>query len=31
VIPFDDFDTNAAGTLNLVEAARRYCPESPFV
>jgi len=31
VIPFDDFDTNAGGTLNLVEAARRSCPESPFV
>ena len=31
VIPFDDFDTNAGGTLNLVEAARRVCPESPFV
>jgi CDP-paratose 2-epimerase len=30
-IPFDDFDTNAAGTLNLLEAARRSCPESPFV
>jgi len=30
-IPFDDFDTNAAGTLNLLEAARRACPESPFV
>jgi len=30
-IPFDDFDTNATGTLNLVEAARRSCPESPFV
>jgi CDP-paratose 2-epimerase len=30
-IPFDDFDTNAAGTLNLLEAARRTCPESPFV
>jgi CDP-paratose 2-epimerase len=29
--PFDDFDTNAVGTLNLLEAARRYCPESPFV
>ena len=28
-IPFDDFDTNAAGTLNLLEAARRSCPESP--
>jgi len=30
-IPFDDFDTNAVGTLNLLEAARRSCPESPFV
>lgn len=30
-IPFDDFDTNATGTLNLLEAARQLCPESPFV
>jgi CDP-paratose 2-epimerase len=30
-IPFDDFDVNAAGTLNLLEAARQYCPESPFI
>jgi CDP-paratose 2-epimerase len=30
-IPFDDFDTNAGGTLNLLEAARRACPESPFI
>ena len=30
-IPFDDFDTNAVGTLNLLEAVRRACPESPFV
>jgi CDP-paratose 2-epimerase len=30
-IPFDDFDVNAGGTLNLLEAARRHCPESPFV
>jgi CDP-paratose 2-epimerase len=29
-IPFDDFDTNAVGTLNLLEAARRSCPEAPF-
>lgn len=29
-IPFDDFDTNAVGTLNLLEAVRRSCPESPF-
>ena len=28
--PFDDFDVNAVGTLNLLEAARRSCPESPF-
>jgi CDP-paratose 2-epimerase len=30
-IPFDDFDTNAVGTVNVLEAARRHCPESPFV
>src|SRR6185436_3353989 len=30
-IPFDDFDVNAVGTLNLVEAARQCCPESPFI
>ncbi|MBD2209695.1 NAD-dependent epimerase/dehydratase family protein [Nostoc linckia FACHB-104] len=30
-IPFDDFDTNAVGTLNLLEAGRQFCPESPFV
>ena len=30
-IPFDDFDTNAGGTLNMLEAVRRACPESPFV
>jgi CDP-paratose 2-epimerase len=30
-IPFDDFDTNAVGTLNLLEAARQAAPESPFV
>src|SRR4029079_17494742 len=29
-IPFDDFETNALGTLNLLEAARAYAPESPF-
>lgn len=30
-IPFDDFDTNAVGTLNLLEAVRQACPESPLV
>ena len=30
-IPLDDFDTNAVGTLNLLEAARQSCAESPFV
>jgi len=29
--PFDDFDVNAAGTLNLLESARKHCPEAPFV
>lgn len=30
-IPFDDFDTNAVGTFNLLEATRRYNTETPFV
>ena len=30
-IPFDDFDVNAVGTLNLLEAARRFSSDSPFV
>jgi CDP-paratose 2-epimerase len=29
--PFDDFDVNATGTLNLLETARQSCPEAPFV
>jgi CDP-paratose 2-epimerase len=29
--PFDDFDVNAVGTLNLLEAARRHAPEAVFV
>ncbi len=29
-IPFDDFDINAVGTLNLLEATRRNVPEAPF-
>jgi CDP-paratose 2-epimerase len=28
--PFEDFDVNAVGTLNLLEAARRSSPEAPF-
>jgi len=30
-IPFDDFDTNAVGTLNLLEANRQVNVEVPFV
>ena len=29
--PFDDFDVNAGGTLNLLEAARQVSPDVPFV
>lgn len=29
--PFDDFDVNAGGTLNLLEATRRAAPEAVFV
>src|SRR2546429_256943 len=28
--PFDDFDVNAVGTLNLLEAVRQHAPEAPF-
>ncbi len=28
--PFDDFDVNAVGTLNLLEAARRHAPQLVF-
>jgi CDP-paratose 2-epimerase len=30
-MPFEDFDTNAVGTHNLLESVRRYCPESTFI
>lgn len=30
-IPFDDFDTNAVGTFNLLEATRLYSTTIPFV
>ena len=29
--PFDDFDVNAVGSINLLEAARHFAPESPFI
>jgi CDP-paratose 2-epimerase len=29
--PRTDFDVNAFGTLNLLESARRYCPEAVFI
>lgn len=29
--PFDDFDTNAGGTLNLLEATRRHAADAVFV
>lgn len=29
--PFDDFDVNAVGTLNLLESARLHAPETVFV
>jgi len=30
-IPFLDFEVNAVGTLNLLQATRQFCPESPFI
>ena len=29
--PFTDFEVNANGTLNLLEASRNFCPEVPFL
>jgi CDP-paratose 2-epimerase len=29
--PFDDFDVNAVGTLNILEACRRHAPEVVFI
>jgi CDP-paratose 2-epimerase len=29
-IPYEDFDVNAVGTMNLLVAARDFCKESPF-
>jgi CDP-paratose 2-epimerase len=30
-MPFEDFDVNATGTLNLLEACRRHTPDAVFV
>src|ERR1700722_7913982 len=30
-VPFLDFEVNALGTLHLLEAARQFCPGSPFI
>jgi CDP-paratose 2-epimerase len=30
-IPFDDFDTNAGGTLNLLQATNKFVPNAPFI
>lgn len=30
-IVYDDFEVNALATLNLLEAARNYCRDSPFI
>jgi CDP-paratose 2-epimerase len=30
-IPFDDFDTNAVGTVNMLEATKRYSTSVPFI
>jgi CDP-paratose 2-epimerase len=30
-MPLDDFTVNANGTLNLLEATRRHCPEAVFI
>ncbi len=29
--PFTDFSVNAAGTLNLLEATRQFCPDASFI
>src|SRR5262249_4245061 len=29
-IPYDDFDVNAVGTMNILVAARDFCRDSPF-
>ena len=29
--PREDFEVNALGTFNMLEAVRHYCPEAPFI
>jgi CDP-paratose 2-epimerase len=29
--PHTDFSVNATGTLNMLEATRRFCPDAPFI
>jgi CDP-paratose 2-epimerase len=29
--PFSDFSVNANGTLNLLQATRQHCPDTPFI
>ncbi|MGA7759663.1 MAG: SDR family NAD(P)-dependent oxidoreductase, partial [Ilumatobacteraceae bacterium] len=29
--PFTDFDVNAVGTLNVLEATRQHCPDAVFI
>ena len=31
IIPLVDFDVNAGGTMNLLEATRQHCPEAVFI
>ena len=30
-IPFEDFEINAVGTLNMLESVRQTCPHAPFI
>jgi CDP-paratose 2-epimerase len=30
-MPFEDFDTNAVGTMNMLEATRRFVPDAVFI
>jgi len=30
-MPYDDFQTNTIGTMNLLTATRLYCPDAPFI